>query len=68
MDLDKILKELYAERELINEAVRTLESMAESGESVDGTPRRRGRKNMPEEERQAVSRRMKKYWAARRNK
>lgn len=68
MDLELILKQLYEERELLSEAIRTIEEMvASSGEYAKPGAKRRGRKHMPPEERQEVSRRMKKYWAARRN-
>ena len=64
MDLNRILTELYEERDLLGEAIRTLESMAEDENGHQ--PKRRGRKNMPQNERREVSRRMRKYWAARR--
>ena len=60
MDLPEIIKELRRERDRIQKAIEALEAVA-SGES-----KRRGRQGMDEEERLAVSERMKKYWANRR--
>ena len=65
MDYRRILQELYAERDKLDRAIEQLESLA-SGSSVDGRPKRRGRKSMGAEERKIVSIRMKRYWAARR--
>ena len=64
MRFDKMLEELYTERELLDEAIRSLEAML--AEATQKKPRRRGRYSMPPEERREVSRRMKAYWAARR--
>ena len=69
MDFEQILGQLHGERELLSAAIKTLEEMAAiSGDSGKPPARRRGRKSMPQQERQEVSRRMKKYWAARRKK
>ncbi len=73
MDLYKAIRELYVEKQRLEEAIASLEELlvAKSGaavlklESLQGK-RRRGRKSMPADERRAVSDRMKKYWAQRR--
>ena len=69
MDLHRIIRDLREERELLDEAIRTLESMASVTDVGAGQKavRRRGRTGMTQEERSAVSRRMKKYWRARRS-
>ena len=73
MDLYKAIRELYAEKRRLEEAIASLEDLLGSKggaanlqlEDLRGK-KRRGRKNMPPEERRAVSARMKKYWAQRR--
>jgi hypothetical protein len=60
MDLKEILSQLYAEKELLDEAIRQLEALTK------GTASRRGRKSMSIEERRQVSERMRSYWAKRR--
>lgn len=57
--------------EELRQHARKLVEAAESLESLDGVlpeGSRRGRKSMGMEERQVVSQRMKKFWAARREK
>ncbi|PWU04127.1 MAG: hypothetical protein C5B51_17460 [Terriglobia bacterium] len=70
MDLAKTLGELYAQREQLERTIAILEEL-QTGAPARRTPlrpyRRRGRRFMPAEERQAVSERMKKYWAKRRS-
>ena len=80
MDITKMLAELRAERELIDEAILTLERLARGGRRPRGRPpkwmsqnsakpKRRGRPpgaTMSAAERKAQSARMKKYWAKRR--
>jgi len=73
MDLYKAIRELYAEKTRLEEAIASLEELvaAKSGAAVlklEGLQgkKRRGRKSMPADERRAVSDRMKKYWAQRR--
>ncbi len=59
MQLERVLRELRAERELVVRAIELLEQRI--------TPKaRRGRKSMDATERREVSRRMKDYWAKRR--
>jgi hypothetical protein len=65
MDLIKILGELYAERQRIIKIIDALESLhGQPPQAV--APKRRGRKFMDAAARRAVSQRMKRYWAARR--
>lgn len=66
MDLNKAIRDLRAELERLNEVIASLEQFQSTGTLP--APRHRGRKSMPEEERKSVSERMKKYWAARRQK
>ena len=73
MDLYKAIRELYAEKTRLEEAIASLEELvvAKSGDAVlklDSLQgkKRRGRKSMPADERRAVSDRMKRYWAQRR--
>jgi hypothetical protein len=72
MDLYQVIRELYAEKKRLEEAIVSLEELIGSKGSaaslrVDRHGKaRRGRKNMPPDERRRVSERMKKYWARRR--
>lgn len=69
MDLYKALQDLYAEKEKLERAIASLEELQRMGGGLPGLPqagKRRGRKSMSAEERVEVSRRMRKYWAARR--
>lgn len=73
MDLDKAIRELYAEKQRLEDAIATLEALLRSKSHRTGLKpdplkpaKRRGRKSMPPDERRAVSERMKKYWAQRR--
>jgi hypothetical protein len=68
MDLNKLLLDLRAQKEKLDRAIASLEEF-QSGENGASSPvpsRRRGRKSMEPPERQAVSERMKRYWAHRR--
>ena len=73
MDLYKAIRDLYAEKKRLEEAIASLEELLEA-KTVTGDldlkqlQRRRGRKNMGPEERRLVSARMKKYWADRRSR
>lgn len=62
MDLVKTLSELYAERERVARIIATLEELHNLPHTRG--PKRRGRKSMDAEAREAVSQRMKRYWAA----
>jgi hypothetical protein len=64
MDLIKILGELYAERQRLGKIIEALEEL--HGQPAQTVPKRRGRKNMDAAARKAVSQRMKRYWAAKR--
>ena len=67
MDLVKILRELYAERQRLSKIIDALEALhGRKPEAV--LKKRRGRKYMDAAGRREVSARMKKYWAARRQK
>ena len=70
MDLHKIIQELHEEREILDQAIRVLEAMKVvkgDGSGQQGS-KHRGRNRMSQAQRLAVSRRMKKYWRARRKK
>jgi len=69
MDLDKAIQELYAERKRLERVIASLEELQRSARAVPPlteSVNRRGRKFMDGRERQEVSERMRKYWAARR--
>lgn len=70
MDLHKIIQELHEEREILDEAIRVLETMdaVKSDGSGRQASKRRGGNGMSQAQRLAISRRMKKYWRARRKK
>jgi len=64
MDVNKTLRELYAEKRRIDAMIASLENRLakQHGKSVG----RRGRTSMTADERQMVSQRMKLYWESRR--
>jgi hypothetical protein len=62
MDLWKAIQELHRERQRLDRVIATLESL----QAGDKPKSKRGRKNMPVEERRRVSQRMREYWEARR--
>jgi len=67
MDLQKTLQALYAEKEKLERAIASLEELMRAGPALRApSGKRRGRKSMDPAEREEVSRRMKKYWAGRR--
>lgn len=67
MDLKNALRELYAEKKLLDRAIAQLEMNEILKKSASGTPKSSsGRRSMPPEERLQVSRRMTEYWAKRR--
>ncbi len=71
MDLYKAIRDLYAEKKRLEEAIASLEELLEAKSAtenlnLDGLRKRRGRKSMGPEERRIVSERMKSYWASRR--
>ena len=65
MDYWAALRELYVEKQRFDKAIATLEALANT-EEADAVSRR-GRRHMPEAEREQVSERMRRYWEARRN-
>ena len=67
MDLYKAIQELYAEKEKLERVIASLEELQRAAGNLPPLGgKRRGRKSMSAKERQEVSERMKKYWAARR--
>jgi hypothetical protein len=70
MDIYKALQDLYAEKAKLERAIASLEELQRlGGGALSNVPiagKRRGRKSMSPEEREEVSRRMRKYWASRR--
>ena len=73
MDLRSAIRELYAEKRRLEEAIASLEELLRVKVSPDGrlapspgAKKQRGRRTMPPEERLIVSQRMKRYWAKRR--
>jgi len=71
MEIDKIIEELHAERNHLDQVIRSLESMREKPDlkiCESSPPKRRGRKSMSQKERLAVSKRMRQYWEKRRQK
>jgi hypothetical protein len=71
MDLGKAIQELRREKERLERVIASLEELQRSAGAVPALTervQRRGRKFMGPQERQEVSQRMKKYWAARRKK
>lgn len=68
MDLYKALQDLYAEKEKLERAIASLEELQRVGgmTGMSQLGKRRGRKSMDPEEREEVSKRMRKYWASRR--
>lgn len=69
MDLYKAIRTLNDERKRLDELIESLEELRARGDTREPPVirPRRGRKKMTASERLEVSRRMKKYWAARRH-
>jgi hypothetical protein len=69
MNIDKAIRELYAEKKRLDNVIASLEEMQQTTAlvSVASSEKKRGRKSMDEQARQQVSDRMKRYWAGRRN-
>ena len=63
MDVNKALRELHEEKRRLDVTIAALEARLGSRSRTQG---RRGRKSMSAAERLEVSRRMSKYWEARR--
>jgi len=71
MHLYKALQELYAQKQKLERVIASLEELRLSGSAtttLQPGAKRRGRKTMGLEEREEVSRRMKRYWASRRKR
>jgi hypothetical protein len=70
IDLRHVLKDLYSQRERLEHVISSLEALQDgsAGAMPPEKKTNRGRKSMGADERQEVSERMRKYWAARRKK
>ena len=70
IDLRKVLKDLYTQREGLEHVITSLETLQQGSASGLHLQKKtkRGRKSMGAEERREVSERMRKYWVARRMK
>ena len=67
MDLDETIRQLKIQKHKLDRAIAELEKLQTTGTFDDlAKVTRRGRKVMSPEERQQVSKRMKRYWARRR--
>ncbi|HJT88502.1 MAG TPA: hypothetical protein VJ732_11615 [Bryobacteraceae bacterium] len=66
MDHNKLLRELYAQRDKLQQAIASLEELQRESAGRALIRSGRGRKFMAAEERMEVSERMKRYWASRR--
>ena len=69
MELKRVIEYLRQQRLMLDETIACLEKLGQNSVVVNlETPvKRRGRKFMAPEDREKVSERMKRYWAARRN-
>jgi len=67
IDLTKTIKTLREQLEHVTKSIAALEAMAAAGMPAPKPVGKRGRKSMGGGERKAVSARMKKYWAQRRD-
>jgi len=65
MDVDKALRGLYEEKKRLDAAIAALEEQLRANKGAVARAKR-GRKSMSAEERLEVSKRMSKYWEARR--
>ena len=70
IDLRKVLKDLYSQRERLEHVITSLEALQRSSAAGLPNPKQtnRGRKSMGAAERLEVSERMRKYWATLRKK
>ncbi len=66
MNLQEIIQQLREEKARIERTLAALEELAGTAFQAPASTHRRGRKSMNAAERLEVSKRMKKYWAARR--
>jgi len=70
LDLHKVIRSLLEEKRQLESVIASLESLEKSGAigAIEGTAQgtqRRGRRDMPLDERRLVSERMKRYWLKR---
>lgn len=67
MDVEKILNEMYEDRDKLQRIIDSLEELASTHRQVQQqrVEKRPGRKSMNAAERQEVSARMKRYWQGR---
>jgi len=71
MDLNKTIRDLYADKERLDRLIQLLEEIVANRQGMGDfglTRSGRGRKFMGAKERKEVSRRMKKYWESRRSR
>ena len=61
--LAKVIEELRHEKEMVQQAIASLEKLQKTSSVLQ--KKRRGRKSMSPQERREVSARMRKYWASR---
>jgi hypothetical protein len=68
MNINKAIRDLYAEKKRLDNVIASLEEMQHTAALVNAAvpEKKRGRKAMDEQARQQVSDRMKRYWAGRR--
>jgi hypothetical protein len=68
VDLSRALRDLYEEKQRLEQAIALLEDLqqAEGDDAQPDAVKRRGRKGMDQDERKEVSVRMRAYWARRR--
>jgi len=68
VDLLKAIRQLYEEREKLDQVIASLEELQKSATHIEQgvLKKRRGRKSMDPQARKEVSERMKRYWASRR--
>jgi len=64
VDLYKAVEALHKELQKVDQAIATLETLISGSDAKPAS--RRGRKSMSEQERKAVSERMRRYWESRR--
>lgn len=64
MDVEKTLRELYAEKRTLDATIASLEKRLAAG--GNGAAKKRGRRSMSTQERRVVSERMRRYWENRR--
>ncbi len=67
MDIHRVLTDLRAERDRLNEIIVNLERLQGVVTHDEVAPKRRGRKSMDKAARMEVSERMKRYWSRRRD-